>query len=252
MAMSRKAMTVRGQRRTAHDKLRRIANQTVGLLTLIISTERRLSFPHTPFEGELGAIEEYYNQLADEFDDEPGKPPMQSYDDAMITVRALHAAEVAGLGAAGARLEQLVGTPTTRRNVGGNADSAGDLLGDAIGILLDAAGNVSGMPVSKSITEAIGVLRQLEVAAEPAGTPTLAERADMRAEVRQATAGTDPGQIGDAGDPISVLKDAIAAAKATEGTDLAMLLELVLDSLETIKALLKEGNAKEALEEFSE
>lgn len=87
----KKPMTERQQRRYYHDNLRALACKVVETVSLIETTERRLSIPGSPYREMLGAIEEYYNSLADEFDDIPDeKEPLQSFDAAMRIVRHLH------------------------------------------------------------------------------------------------------------------------------------------------------------------
>lgn len=90
----KKPMTERQQRRYYHDNLRALACRVVETISLIETTERRLSIPGSPYREMLGAIEEYYNSLADEFDDMPERtePPLQSFGSAMLRVRELHLA----------------------------------------------------------------------------------------------------------------------------------------------------------------
>jgi hypothetical protein len=70
--------------------MRALANAVVALRTRIESVEITHGLPLSPYGTILGAMEEYYNQVADEFDDNPDEPPLQSLSEAFERVRSLH------------------------------------------------------------------------------------------------------------------------------------------------------------------
>jgi hypothetical protein len=159
--------SVKAQRKRFHDALRRLAGKTVTLLSEILATERALGFPGTPFRETLGVVEEYYNQLADEFDDNPDeKKPMQSFEDAVAKAVRLNrdTCEAEHRESLQRRLRKAPKKGGKLRNAGPNGDSAGDLLGDAIGMLRNLS-TYSGDPegLRKRVEEVVGVLRELEV-----------------------------------------------------------------------------------------
>lgn len=86
----KKTIAVKAQRKILHNQLRRLATGVVALVARIEAAERRYGLPAAPYREMLGAIEEYHNSLADEFDDMPGEPPMQSYEEAMRKVREIN------------------------------------------------------------------------------------------------------------------------------------------------------------------
>lgn len=88
---SQKMISVKAKRRLIHGKLRRASQRVVDLVTVLEATDRGNGFPANPYSEILGAVEEYYNQLADEFDDPPGKEPaMQGLEEAYAKARDLN------------------------------------------------------------------------------------------------------------------------------------------------------------------
>lgn len=87
---SRKVLNEKARRRKIHDAVRALANEIVSLKAKIETIELRNALPLSPYRETLGWIEEYYNQVADEFDDIPDEPPLQTLLQAYERVRTLH------------------------------------------------------------------------------------------------------------------------------------------------------------------
>lgn len=165
MSTRQKDIVVKAQRRVIQTHLRRAAGRIVSTITLLSDIDARCGLPENPYREILGAVEEYYNQLADEFDDMPGEPPMSSVEEAFAKARALHAKAKADAFAPFGGTGQVRELRGILRNAGPNGDSAGDLLGDAIGIL-DAVHSIPKKSVTlgeyeTAVKDAVSVLREL-------------------------------------------------------------------------------------------
>jgi len=87
---ARNTLTEKKKRQRVHDPMRAMANKVADVRAVILSAEKKIGLPSSPFDDVLGTIEEYYNQVADEFDDHPDGPPLQSLDAAYNRARTLH------------------------------------------------------------------------------------------------------------------------------------------------------------------
>lgn len=146
---NQKTISVKAARKRVHDKLRRAACRVVDTITILEATDKGSGLPANPYREILGAVEEYYNSLADEFDDPPGRqePPLQSLEEACAKARDLNRAAcddpLAPLGGTAAISAARKDWHGLVRNAGPSADTAGDLLAgarDILGALENCAG----------------------------------------------------------------------------------------------------------------
>lgn len=165
--LKKRVLSDRAKRKRLHDPLRTIAAKVVRLIGDIEAVERRFALPASPYRELLGAIEEYHNQLADEFDDPPDQKQLATYSEGMDKVREINRAccdnPLAPIeGSAEAYADVAAGRKRLgARNAGPNADIALDILSDVKGML--AEGNAK---------EALELLGEIDFAE---GVDTLAD-----------------------------------------------------------------------------
>jgi hypothetical protein len=76
-------------RKAVHDSLREIPTAIDDLRVLIERAATKHALPACPYDRLLCAVSEYYNSLADQFDDPPDEHPLQSFEAAHTAVRKL-------------------------------------------------------------------------------------------------------------------------------------------------------------------
>lgn len=155
---------VKTERKIIHNLLRRGGVKVVDLVTQLENIDQRTSMPSNPFREQLGEIEEYYNSMADEFDDMPGEPPMSTVEEAYAKSQAIHREAFGQIN--GRQPEAAKQKPLRARNRGPNADSASDLYSDALEMLRDASEMLSegnAKDAAETVIESLKVFDEIEV-----------------------------------------------------------------------------------------